>query len=67
MRRGLYQPSIQRKIASSASCQVRQMCQYSNSTLIVPNQLSAIALSNESPTNPREAMMPVSTRRWLNA
>jgi transposase len=30
-------------------------------------QLSAIALSNESPTEPSEAVMPVSTRRRLNA
>jgi hypothetical protein len=38
------------------------MCRYNNSTLIVPNQLSAIALSKESPTDLNEAVMPVSTR-----
>jgi hypothetical protein len=36
MRRELYHPSIQRKTASPASCRVRQIRQYSNSTLIVP-------------------------------
>src|SRR5215207_5740548 len=68
MRRGLYQPSMYRIRACSASARVANVVpgQYTSSTLIVDHRFSARALSKLSPVLPVEGATPASTRRWVN-
>jgi hypothetical protein len=68
MQRGLYQPSMYRNNAASASARIAKVVagQYISSVLRVDHRFSASALSKLSPTLQVDGAMPASTRRWVH-